>query len=170
MLGRESWLVNFGRITVRTAPVKGAPGPTPSPHKKELQESTPLTAPYGPWSIFWKPRIDDPLSITPYKIFGSFVLLKMIEKPSRSGYHLSRRPKCKKYVVITTVQRMMKSRSIYLRYLNTHNKHITIISFGIDKDIGTGIAFFGIARIIMTAIGGGPLDVNGDQTTAKDSL
>ena len=65
---------------------------------------------------------------------------------------------------------MMKSRSIYLRYLNTHNKHIPIISFGIDKDIGTGIAFFGIARIIMTATGGGGLDGNGSQTTTKDSL
>ena len=94
---------------MRTAPVNGAPGPTPSPHKKELQESTPMTAPYGLWSVFWKPRIDDPLSITQYKIFVSFVLLKMIEKPSRYGYHLSRRPKCKKFDDNTTIMCAMIS-------------------------------------------------------------
>ena len=45
-----------------------------------------------------------------------------------------------------------------------------MISFGIDKEFGNGIWFFGIARITKTAIGGDGLDVNGDQTTAKDSL
>ena len=45
-----------------------------------------------------------------------------------------------------------------------------MISFGIDKEFGNGIWFFGIARITKTAIGGDGLDVNDSQTTAKDSL
>ena len=94
----------------------------------------------------------------------------MIEKPSRSGYHLSSRPKCKKYDGNTAIQCDMISRHISEQCFNTHNKHISIISFGIDEEFGTGIAFYGIARIIMTATGDGGLDVNGSQTTAKDSL
>ena len=65
---------------------------------------------------------------------------------------------------------MKKSLRNYLRPFNTNNKHISITSFGIDKEFGNGIGFFGIARITKTAIGGDGLDVNGDQTTAKDSL
>ena len=49
--------------SVRTAPVRGAPGPTPSPHKNGRRDSTALVPSFGLWSTFWKPRIDDPLSI-----------------------------------------------------------------------------------------------------------
>ena len=63
----------------------------------------------------------------------------------------------------------MKSRRNYLRPFNIHEEHISIINSGIDIDFGTGIVFFGFEGYTMVAIGGGPVSVNGDKTTAKDS-
>ena len=70
--------------------------------------------------MFGKPRIEDPLRNTLFQIFPFFVLLKMVKKPVRSGYHGTKWPKEKKEEGNTTVQRMKKSRSNYLRPLNTH--------------------------------------------------
>ena len=50
-------------VALLSRPVRGAPGPTPSPHKNGHQESSALPSPCGWCFAFGKPKIKDPLSI-----------------------------------------------------------------------------------------------------------
>ena len=71
---------------VRTAPVRGAPPYPCTPLKMMCRSSKSIHHRVDHGVSLGEPTIDDPLRNTLYQILDTFLLLKMIVKPARSGY------------------------------------------------------------------------------------